>query len=176
MINGGANIFSEIKKLRGKCTTLSSRIDDEVGQKNIASHFAHIYSELYNRVDLSEKLESVSNKLQAGINQDSAAQLDRINVTTVEEALKLMKGNKHDALFDIVSDLFINGPPELSVHLTNLVRLYISHGSVPYFVLLCTLMPLVKDNLADITASSNYRAIAGGSLLLKLLDIVILQL
>ena len=37
-------------------------------------------------------------------------------------------------------------------------------------------MPLVKDNLGDITASSNYRAIAGGSLLLKLLDIVILQL
>ena len=37
-------------------------------------------------------------------------------------------------------------------------------------------MPLVNDNLGDITASSNYRAIAGGSLLLKLLDIVALQL
>ena len=37
-------------------------------------------------------------------------------------------------------------------------------------------MPLVKDNLGDITVSSNYRAIAGGSLLLKMLDIVVLQL
>ena len=43
-------------------------------------------------------------------------------------------------------------------------------------MLLCTLLPLVKDNLGDITASDNYRAIAGGSLLLKLLDIVVLQL
>ena len=37
-------------------------------------------------------------------------------------------------------------------------------------------MPLVKNNLADKTSSENYRAIAGGSLLLKLLDIVILIL
>ena len=38
------------------------------------------------------------------------------------------------------------------------------------------MIPLVKDNLGDITSSDNYRAIAGGCLLLKLLDIVILLL
>ena len=54
--------------------------------------------------------------------------------------------------------------------------MYLCHGAVPHFVLLCTLMPLIKDNLADITTSENYRAIAGGSLLLKLLDIVVLLL
>ena len=41
---------------------------------------------------------------------------------------------------------------------------------------MCTLLPLVKDNLADITSSDNYRAIAGGCLLLKLIDLVILLL
>ena len=50
------------------------------------------------------------------------------------------------------------------------------YGCVPYFILVCTLLPLVKDNLADITSSENYRAIASGSLILKLLDIVILML
>ena len=50
------------------------------------------------------------------------------------------------------------------------------HGSVPEFILLCTLIPLVKDNLGDITNSDNYRAIAGGCLLLKLIDMVILLL
>ena len=45
-----------------------------------------------------------------------------------------------------------------------------------YCVLLCTLLPLVKNNLGDITSSENYRAIAGGCLLLKLLDAVILSL
>ena len=70
----------------------------------------------------------------------------------------------------------LTGPPELVYHLTNLLKLYVSHGLVPYILLLCTLLPLVKDNLGDITSSDNYRAIASGSLVLKLLDIVILLL
>ena len=37
-------------------------------------------------------------------------------------------------------------------------------------------MPLVKDKFGDITNSDNYRAIASGCLLLKLLDLVVLLL
>ena len=40
LIGGGANIVKEIKMFRGSSTSYSSRIDDEVGQKNIANHFA----------------------------------------------------------------------------------------------------------------------------------------
>ena len=36
-------------------------------------------------------------------------------------------------------------------------------------------MPLVKDTLGDITKSGNYRAIAGGCLFPKILDLVILN-
>ena len=43
-------------------------------------------------------------------------------------------------------------------------------------ILLCTLLPLAKDNLAGLTVSDNYRAIAVGCQVLKLLDIVILIL
>ena len=74
------------------------------------------------------------------------------------------------------SDCFTSGPDALVVHLTNLLRSFIVHGMVPLFVLTCTLLPLVKDNLADITTSDKYRAIASGSILLKLLDIVIMIL
>ena len=110
------------------------------------------------------------------ITRESSAQIEQVNETPVALALKAMKANKHDSLFDIVSDCLINGPCELIFHLTKLLRLFVSHGSVPTFVLICTLMPMVKDNLGNITHSDNYRAIAGGSLLLKLLDFLILQL
>ena len=50
------------------------------------------------------------------------------------------------------------------------------HGCVPFFLLVCTLVPIVKDNLGDLAASSNYRAIAISALVLKLLDLVILHL
>ena len=176
-LKGGGNISTEIKKLRGTSSSYSSRIDDEVGQKNIATHFANIHTELYNRVRLDDKLENISNQINSTINsENSAVQITRVNERSVGEALKVMKANKHDALYNIVSDCLINGPPELLFHLTQLLKLFVSHGSVPNFILICTLMPLVKDNLGDITQSDNYRAIAGGSLLLKLLDILILQL
>ena len=111
----------------------------------------------------------MSDAINASFNQESVIQLDRVNEDIVRETLKIMKFKKHDFMFYAVSDCFIQGPPELVFHRTNLVRLFSSHGSVLKFVILCTLIPLGKDNLGDITASSNYRVIAGGSLLLKLL-------
>ena len=103
-------------------------------------------------------------------------QVDRITEDLVRQALKKMKGNKADALFEMQSDCLINGPPQLVTHLTNILKTFVIHGSIPFFILVCTLLPLVKDNLGDITSSDNYRAIASGSLLLKLLDLVILLL
>ena len=176
IIEGGVNIFQEIRKYRGTSSTVSSRIDDEVGSSNIANHFASIYSKLYNRVELGEKFQKMSEDFDKEVDMEGSSQLDRINEELVKVALKMMKPNKSDAVFDATSDFYINGPPELVYHLTSLVKLYLSHGCVPSFTLLCTLIPLVKDNLGDITSSDNYRAIAGGCLLLKLLDIVILLL
>ena len=172
----GVCIFSEIRKYRGKSSTVSSRIDEEVGASNIADHFATIYSKLYNSVDLGETLQKVNVELESEVELQGQAQLDRINEELIMEALKMMKPNKKDAIFDTMSDFYINGPPELICHLTVLLKLFLSHGSLPYFILMCTLIPLVKDNLGDITSSDNYRAIAGGCLLLKLIDVVVLLL
>ena len=94
----------------------------------------------------------------------------------MKKAFREMKGGKNDAMYDIQSDCLKNGPESLFSHLTNLIRTFIVHGAVPHVILICTLLPLVKDNLGDTTSSENYRAIAIGSLLLKLLDIVLLLL
>ena len=94
----------------------------------------------------------------------------------IKEAISLLKPSKADSIFDMSSDFYRNAPPEFNKHLANLIKLYFSHGYVPQVILLCTLVPLVKDNLGDITSSGNYRAIAGGSLLLKLIDLVIVLL
>ena len=176
IIKGGANIFSEIKKYRGSSRQCSSRIDDEIGASNISGHFARIYSSLYNQSEHGQQFEDMCEQVNLGAAGNSLDQLARIDEDLVAKALKIMKNNKNDALFDFQSDCLTNGPPELVHHLTNLLKLYIIHGSVPYILLLCTLLPLVKDNLGDITSSDNYRAIASGSLILKLLDIVILLL
>ena len=108
--------------------------------------------------------------------QACIADVNRITVEVVKKALKTMKAGKSDSIFDFQSDCLISRPEVFAAHLTNLLKVFVSHGSVPYFILICTLLPLVKDNLADITSSDNYGAIASGSIVLRLLDVVILIL
>ena len=61
LLQGGQNIYKEIKRFRGTVKGYSSRIDDEVGDTNIANYFAKLYSGLYNRAgpcaDLSNLLK-----------------------------------------------------------------------------------------------------------------------
>ena len=87
-----------------------------------------------------------------------------------------MKAQKSDAIFDISSDFYINGPQVLIHHLTLLIKMFLVHGILPRTLLLCSLLPLVKDGLGDITASENYCAISEGSVMLKWIDQVILHL
>ena len=111
-----------------------------------------------------------------GMDKNSQYEYDRINQSVVKKAISQLKPKKNDAYFNMSSDFYLNGPDELVTHITHLMKLYFCHGWVPQIVLMCTLLPLVKDNLGDITSSNNYRAIAGGCLLLKLIDLVILVL
>ena len=176
ILSGGVNIFQEIKKHRGKAKNISSRIDDQVGAIDIANKFASIYENLYTQHEKTAELEDVENSIAREIKIESIVEADKITNEVVRKALKQMKGGKRDAQYDIQAGCLTNGPESLLSHLTNLIKCFVVHGSVPYVLLICTLLPLVKDNLADTTSSDNYRAIATGSLLLKLLDIVLLLL
>jgi hypothetical protein len=72
-------------------------------------------------------------------------------------------------------NIFVFGQ-KINIRPTLMLRMFVRHGMVTYFILNCTLLPLVKYNLTTITTSENYRAMASDSLILKLLDIEILLL
>ena len=71
------------------------------------------------------------------------------------------------------SDHIINGSPRLYVQLSLLFSSMLSHGYVPKDFLLSTLVPIPKNRRKSLNNSDNYRAIALGSILGKLLDIYI---
>ena len=176
LLKGDSNIFSELKKYRGISKTCSSTIDEEVGASNISNHFANIYSKLYSKVQHDEAFNLLVDDIEHSVGAEGVNEVDRVTEDLVKLAIKKMKAGKSDGIYDFTSDCIINAPPDLIKHLTNLIRTFIIHGKVPYFLLICTLVPIVKDNLGDSASSDNYRAIAIGSLLLKLLDWVILLL
>ena len=56
VLRDGLNLFQEIRKFRVKQNVVSSRIDNEVGSKNISFHFAKTYYALYNKVKIALNL------------------------------------------------------------------------------------------------------------------------
>ena len=123
---------------------------------------------------MEEAVTSIKNRLDMKIKSQDRVDVSRVTESVIIKGLKLMKRNKCDAIFDFQSDCLIEA--EVVKHLTNMIRTFVMHGLVPDIILACTLIPLVKDNLADLTHSDNYRAIAAGCQVLKLLGIVILSL
>ena len=59
---------------------------------------------------------------------------------------------------------------ECILQVTTLFKWFLATGKIPAFLILCTLVPMLKDNLDDIATSDNLRAIAIGSLILKWFD------
>ena len=55
---------------------------------------------------------------------------------------------------------------ECILQVTTLFKWFLATGKIPAFLLLCTLVFIVKDNFDDIATSDNYREIAIGSLIL----------
>ena len=110
LVNENKCIFSEIRKLRSKGRGFSSRIDDYVGQKPIANHFADIYSRLFNNVNGDSDLDSLEQSIQKNISSTSSNVIRKIDSSLVKKAVNNMKTNKQDSIFDALSDMHINSP------------------------------------------------------------------
>ena len=78
ILQGGVNIFEEIKRFRGKVKNCSSTIDGEVGATNIANHFADIYKKLYNQAQLGDKITNLKDLLDQRINTRDMFEMYRV--------------------------------------------------------------------------------------------------
>ena len=111
--------------------------------------------------------------------QISVTSLDDVDLVTadiVKQACKNLNESKSDPILNFSSDCLKHATDDLFEKLAAVIRCFLIHGHVTYFLLLATLVPLIKDKLGKINTSKNYRTIAISSLVLKLLDWIILIL
>ena len=173
-VNGSGDIFSEIKKLRGSVPITATSMDGI--KDDIPGHFRTIYSDLYNSVDDKEELLNLSNSVDAEVNFSHLNDVNRVTPEVVKEAAKHLKDNKTDPVYSFSSDCMKNGPDILFEKLSVAIRCFLIHGHITLFLLLATLLPIIKNKLGRIDVSTNYRSIALSSLVLKLIDWIILLL
>ena len=167
------DLFAEIKRQRVNDNEDDVTIDGSSGS-DIPNTFADVYKESFNRCNDEEKVEELKNDIEGRIDQNDLREIEKINSTLIKEALEKIKSNKSDPLFDFSSDFLKNAPDLLHEHLAIVIKAFVTHAHVTANLLIATLVPIVKDKLADLCDSKNYRSIAISSLILKLLDWVIL--
>jgi hypothetical protein len=169
----GNDIFDELRRLRHVKSNPPTRID---GNSKPEERFAEFYSELYNSIDDKPEMLTLLNEVEVSINEDSLCEVDKVTDDIIAEVINEVKPKKNDPIFQFNSTCIKHAPPSLHRHLANVIRCFLIHGHVSDFLLVATVIPLIKDKLGDIEASDNYRSIALSSVILKIFDWVVMTL
>ena len=135
-----------------------------------------MHSDLYNSVISDDALGDLLAQVNSEISGDSLSDVDKINDNLIKEAIGHLRKGKSDVDFDWKSEAFIHGIDCLASPLAFIFKSFLIHGHISNFLLLCALVPIIKDKLGDKTSSSNYRAIAISSLFMKIFDWILLIL
>ena len=106
------------------------------------------------------KQATISTSNNNNIDEESLIEVDKITPSLIKEAIGKLKASKSDIDYDWKSDAFIHGVEALASPLSLIFKSFLIHGHISIFLLLCALVPIIKDKLGDKTSSSNYRAIA----------------
>ena len=173
-LTNNTNIFDAIKKKRKCRQTPASSMDGQ--NENIPEYLASKYKNLYNAVDDKENLTQLEVDLDDDINQQSLSYVDRINPGVLKQCAKKLKPGKKDPVLKITSDYLIHAPDIVYQLLSLCLKSYVIHAHVSDFLLVSMLIPLIKNKMGDMTDSNNYRSIAISSLVMKLYDLVIIDL
>ena len=175
-LNNKIDIFKEIKNIRGNTNNKTNVIDGNTDSESISNHFKDIYRDLYSSVPSDEKVQTLLNEIKDNIGDSDLDIVDKVNPILIKEAIEKMKRGKSDVTYDFGSDGFLNASDVLASPISFLFKAFLVHGYIPTFLLICSLVPLVKDKLGDLSNSDNYRAIAISSLFLKIFDWMIILL
>ena len=174
--NDHKSLWSEVRSMKGKKTSLPAVVDNVRGENNIADLFADKYEKLYTSVKYSEHemnciYEDVNELLSKCHNQES-------NLFHADEFIRMLKNlapKKSDGQVGLFSDHIINGSKRFHVLIVRLFNAMMIHGIVPEDMRNSVMLPIVKDKRLSHNDSNNFRAVCLQSALCKLLDLLILD-
>jgi hypothetical protein len=173
-LNGNGDLFKEVKAMRKTSTIFADSIDGV--HDDVPNHFKQIYSKLYNSVEDAADVAIISQKIEDNIKSTDMTYIDKVTTSVVKTAASKVKADKGDPVQSFSSDCIKVNSEILFESLTHMIKSFLVHGYVPQFLLLATLVPIIKDKLGSISVSKNYRSVCISSLILKIIDWVILGL
>ena len=153
---------------------LASTVDGMSGDSNVANKFKEVFETLYNSAGSLAGMEAVHARIKELLGkEDSRREVEKVTTEVVKQAVLMTKPHKMDVSQGFSSDAMLNASDILFELLALIFRDWLTHGTVTKSVLVCAFIPLLKGN-KDPGNTSNYRAIAGSSLILKIFERCIL--
>ena len=146
------------------------------GEDDIAKMFLQTYNNLYNLHDDAEDTNNISEEINTkatAADSTDLEELDKITGANIKASALRLKAGKMDISKGFSSDCILHSPDEFFNNIALAFRSFFVHGSVPRSILCCSLLPLRKGS-KDPSLVKNYRAIAGSSLIYRLLENFIL--
>ena len=83
-LNGNADLFKEIKKMRKHNTLVATSVDGVEG--NISDHFKGIYNDLYNSVDDKAEMENLCAEVNEGIKFTELYEVNKVTPNVIKNA------------------------------------------------------------------------------------------
>ena len=173
-LNGNGNLFKEIKSMRRTKPVCADQIDGVT--EDLPGHFRSIYEELYNSVEDAHEVETISKEVESEISEKSLEDVNKVTIEEVKKATAALKPGKGDPIYSFSSDCMKVSSELLAEHISSMIKSFLIHGHIPQFLLLSTLVPIIKDKLGSINVSKNYRSVCLTSLILKQIDWVTISL
>ena len=173
-LNGHGDLFKEIKKLRKTkkpCSDTINGVSDD-----IPGHFKSIYKELYNCVEDADEIADIKVEVENKITKEALKDVKKVTPEEVMKASASLKPGKGDPEYTFSSDCLKVDSKMLAEYTAVLIRSFLIHSHIPQFLLLSTLVPIVKDKLGSINVSKNYRSVCITSLILKQMDWITINL
>lgn len=151
-------------------------IEGQSDHKCIAEKFKNYYSQIY--VNSNEDKSAVNEFNQCFVNLkdkiDSRLNYD-FDISVVESCIKALKSHKAAGHDGLCSEHLLFSHPAIVLHLKILFSKIMSHGYVPDDFGRGLILPIVKNRLADLNATDNYRPITLSPVISKVFEMVMVS-
>ena len=176
-VEGKVNdILTELKHQRNPRSSVVTKVDHAEGSTAISEHFKSLYEVIYNHHDQNGELKKVMEDVNKNIKQSENIWVEKITPELVVKVIDKLSSDKNDELYTFKSNAIKHCKDIIATPISRLFKSFVTHGHCTNVLLFCALVPIIKDNAKSKTQSSNYRLIAISSLVLKLFDLVFLEI
>ena len=151
---------------------LTTKVCDAVGSKNITQLWQDHFSTLLNSVHNIDSKEFVCENIEHGASDISMAV---VSASNVRHSLKAVKLGKAAGIDGLPAEHFVCAHTSVSVQLSLLFTLMLTHGHMPTGLMKTAIMPILKNKQGD-TSNNNYRHIAIVIALSKILELCIMRM